>query len=79
MATPWRRAICAAGILSDFPLDGRTLFCYLIIMNAHVSVFFSCKAKPKMNNSSCTANIFSTLALLVVSVVVVVRTGIEAP
>lgn len=32
-----------------------------------------------MNTSSRIANIFATLALLVVSVVVVVRTGIEAP
>jgi len=32
-----------------------------------------------MYTISSTANIFATLALLVVSVVVVVRTGIEAP
>ena len=32
-----------------------------------------------MNRISCIANIFVMLALPVVSVVVVVRTGIEAP
>ncbi len=32
-----------------------------------------------MNNTAITANIFITLALLVVSVVVVVRKRIEAP
>jgi hypothetical protein len=32
-----------------------------------------------MNRISCFANLIATLALLVMSVVVVVRTGIEAP
>ena len=65
-------------ILEDIPLDEEPAFGYQRDNRLHLSADFSVRHNPKMNASSRIANIFTAVALLIVSVVVVVRQGLGA-
>jgi len=62
-----------------FPLDERPGFSYQTNIRSLLSASFSRTRTPDMQTASRITSLFTALALLVVSVVVVVRTGIEAP
>jgi hypothetical protein len=65
-------------LVRDIPLDEGPAFGYQRDNRLRLSADFFVRHTPKMNAISRIANIFTALALLIVSVVVVVRQGLGA-